>query len=174
MLPIFGFVILFISRLGNLIDLKTFFKKLSLTQILIVALIVWYIVEAFLIYPYYIAYYNEFVGGYQNGYKYLADSNTDWGQDVKRLNVWVEDHHINKIAVDVFPGTFSAHYYLGSKAVPWHVTNGRPKGWFAVSVTFYQEAKLYKGVNHGMDYSWLNNIKPVENLGGSILIYDLK
>jgi hypothetical protein len=173
MLPMFAFVFIFISRAGEKIDLKALLKKISIMQIIIILLVVWYIVEAILIYPYYMSYYNEFIGGYQNGYKYLTDSNTDWGQDLKYLNTWVDQHHIKKIYVDAFPGSFSEAYYLNGKAIPWHVTEGRPKGWFAVSVTFYQSSKLYTKSN-GTDYSWLNSIKPVKNLGGAILIYDLK
>lgn len=173
MLPLYAFLFIFSARLASLIDFKALKKKNTVLPIVVILLLVWYAFEAVLIFPHYLAYYNEFVGGYKNGYKYLTDSNTDWGQDLKRLNTWVEERDIQEIYVDTFPGSFSSHYYLGDKAIEWHVQNGRPNGWFAVSATFYQNSRLKKDANGGMDYSWLDDIKPTANIGGSILVFDL-
>jgi len=38
-----------------------------------------------LVYPHYLAFFNQSIGGPHNGYKWLADSNIDWGQDLKLL-----------------------------------------------------------------------------------------
>lgn len=187
MLPVYPFVFVSISKLAGLIDwewiksllnhkkkiLKT--KTLNIVMTIVISiLMLWYIIGSLGAYPYYLSYYNESVGGYKNGYKYLTDSNTDWGQDVKRLARWVEKDNVEKIYIDVFPGSMPASYYLGDKMVEWHVQNGRPKGIFAVSATFYQNSRLKKDKNDGMDYSWLDDKKPIENIGGSILIYDLR
>jgi hypothetical protein len=178
MLPIYAFTFLFAARLANVMTLENLKKfkenglKFALSWLVLISMS-WYVLSGVLIYPHYLAYFNEFVGGYKNGYKYLTDSNTDWGQDIKRLNEWTEKNNVDKIAVDVFPGAFEAQHYLGDKMEEWHVQNGRPTGYFAVSATFYQNSKLKKGANNGMDYSWLDDLKPVDNIGGSILIYKL-
>ena len=53
------------------------------------ALLVWHAVSTSRAYPDYLAYSNEFWGGPANTYKYLADSNTDWGQELKAVkNIW--------------------------------------------------------------------------------------
>jgi hypothetical protein len=44
------------------------------------ALGVWYAVLSIRIYPYEIAYFSVLVGGPDQGFRYLADSNLDWGQ----------------------------------------------------------------------------------------------
>jgi hypothetical protein len=174
MLPLYAFMFLFIARIAGVLDLKKLKNLLKPLPLVVIFLLVWYILEGLLIYPHYLAYYNQFAGGYKNGYKYLTDSNTDWGQDIKRLKEYVDDQGIDHIYVDVFPGGFEAKHYLGDKMTEWHVQNGRPTGYFALSATFYQNSRLKKDSNGGVDYSWLDNIEPVENIGGSILIYDLK
>lgn len=174
MLPLYAFLFLFIARLAGLIDLKALRKKITTLPVIVMVLIGWYVAEAIIVYPHYLSYYNEFIGGYKNGYKYLTDSNTDWGQDLKRLNIWVEKNNIKEIYVDVFPGSFSARQYLGDKAIEWHVQNGKPRGYFAVSATFYQNSRLKKTANDGIDYSWLDKMKPVANIGGSILVYNVE
>ena len=40
-----------------------------------------------------------------DGYEYATDSNFDWGQDLKRLKIWLERIlNRKKIAVDYFGG----------------------------------------------------------------------
>src|SRR3989344_2046490 len=53
-------------------------------------------------YPHYLSYFNIFSGGSDNAYKYVVDSNLDWGQDLKRLAQFVEENNINQIKVDYF------------------------------------------------------------------------
>lgn len=48
---------------------------------IIIPLGLWYVYSFVSIYPHYISYFNEIVGGPKNGYKYLLDSNLSWGQD---------------------------------------------------------------------------------------------
>lgn len=77
LLPAYPFLFIYVSNLA--VPLK---NKLRLPAIVTLLLLsVWYIGESIFIHPHYIAYFNEFIGGPRNGYKYLADSNIDWGQD---------------------------------------------------------------------------------------------
>ncbi len=48
----------------------------------------WYLASAIYIYPHYLEYFNELIGGPSNGYKYLLDSNLSWAQD----DLYVEDY----------------------------------------------------------------------------------
>ncbi len=187
MLPVFPFLYVALSRVVDLIDFKSLFEKAKrntttvLTTLVMLALIAWYVGGSLMTYPHYLSYFNEFVGGSKNGYKYLTDSNLDWGQDVKRLANWIKESDKSKehkcqfqTYVDVFPGSMPAAYYIGrDRMIEWHVQNGRPTGCFAISATFYQNSKMKKGANGGMDYAWLDGETPIDNIGGSILIYDL-
>ena len=40
--------------------------------------------------PRYLSYFNLFAGGPRGGFRYLADSNIDWGQDLPALKAWVD------------------------------------------------------------------------------------
>lgn len=84
-------------------------------------------------FPYFISYFNETVG-IENGYKYAADSNYDWGQDLKRLVKYTNENNIDKIIVDYF-GAGNPHYYLKDKLA----YRGDPEvKWLALSATFLQ------------------------------------
>ena len=57
-----------------------------------VAFLFWQIGESFAIRPSYLAYFNEAAGGPSRGYRHLADSSLDWGQDLPALKTWLDQH----------------------------------------------------------------------------------
>ena len=57
-------------------------------------LLAWHVVSATRAYPVYLAYSNEFWGGPANTYKYLTDSNTDWGQQLIAVKQYVDAHGV--------------------------------------------------------------------------------
>lgn len=59
---------------------------------LMAALLLGHVVSAMRAYPHYIAYFNELVGGPARGYRYLVDSNLDWGQDRSRAAAYAREH----------------------------------------------------------------------------------
>jgi len=73
-------------------------------RVLWVALWMWYVVGTIRIFPHYLAYFNELVGGPSNGYRYLVDSNLDWGQDFKVLKETLAH-------LDVRPPLRLGHYW---------------------------------------------------------------
>lgn len=140
-------------------------------------LILWQAISVLSIYPHFLAYANEIVGGPDNLYIYTVDSNLDWGQDLKRLKKFVEENNIEKIYVDYFGGG-DTKYYLGEKFESWHGTRGPkefPKGnYLAVSATFLQggRGKPVPGFNQPYGYyNWLNRYTPIAKIGYSIFIY---
>jgi hypothetical protein len=49
-----------------------------------------------LVYPHYLAYFNELAGGPREGARSLVDSNLDWGQDLPALRRWLEHRGITE------------------------------------------------------------------------------
>ena len=137
--------------------------------IVIAILLVWYVLSFVGVYPHFIAYFNEFAGGPSNGYKYVVDSNLDWGQDLRRLAKFVEEKNIDRIKVDYFGGG-DVKYYLGDTAEIWHADNGETTGWLAVSATFRQTSLG----NPWASYAWLDQYEPVAKIGYSIFVYNIE
>lgn len=152
------------------------YLKIFSRYALVTILLLWYALGTIFVFPHFIAYFNELIGGPKNGYKYVVDSNLDWGQDLKRLSQYVEKNHINKIAVDYFGGG-SPRHYLGDKFESWWSSRGPYKGYFAVSATFLQNAQGNPApgfIKKPEDsYSWLAGKKPITIIGHSIFVYKL-
>jgi hypothetical protein len=81
------------------------------------------------VWPNGLCYTNELWGGTANGYRCLSDSNYDWGQGLKELAKWQEDHEVSDLHV-VYYGTDTSlwklpmrplivgHFQLGSDNLP--------------------------------------------------------
>ena len=158
-------------------NLAGFYAKKSFGYILVFGLVGWYVISVLIQYPYFIAYFNEAAGGPENGYKYVADSNLDWGQDLKRLTLFAEENNIDKIRLNYFGGG-SQEYYLGDKFISWWSARGPEPGWHAISATFLDEAfgqPVGRYERKPQDsYFWLKGRTPTTVIGHSIFVYEIK
>jgi len=149
-------------------------------RILIALLCLCQIVGALRAYPHYLSYYNILVGGSENGYKIAVDSNTDWGQDLKRLKHWVDQNNIQTIYIDYFGGA-NVKYYFDGKYQSWwcdRPPDQLPKtaGWR------FQQLFLQGGRGtpapesdiKGGCYRWLDNYQPATVIGNSIFVYHIQ
>jgi 4-amino-4-deoxy-L-arabinose transferase-like glycosyltransferase len=107
-LPILPFLFVFASSVARSIELRK--TPVAATCLLIVA---WYLIGSVRIYPHYLAYFNELVGGPDNGWRYLVDSNLDWGQDLKGLKSYMEQAGIEEIYLSWFGSTYPDAYGYG-------------------------------------------------------------
>lgn len=63
---------------------------------LVVAAVGLFALESARIWPDYLAYFNQIVGGPKNGYKHLVDSSLDWGQDLPALKQWLQANGLDR------------------------------------------------------------------------------
>lgn len=178
--PIFPFIYILVAK-----KVHDFFKnfeshKLLLAKYILALLIIWVIAEPIINYPYYLSYFNQIAGGPKNGYHYVTDSNSDWGQDLKRFKKFLNEHpEIDKIRLNYFGGG-NPEYYLGDKFINWWDSK-RPieNGWYAVSVNQSQGSIYDTRLNpdgtprkpYDESWRWLTQYTPAYQVGTSILIY---
>ncbi len=110
---------------------------------------------------------------------FVADSNLDWGQDLKRLGQWVDANDIQILSLDYFGWADPAYYLKGhiryTHAGEWKDANdflarNRTNGWIAVSATYFQQAVYSTNQDNG-GYRWLLNYTPVTVVGNSIFVW---
>ncbi len=86
------------------------------------ALAVFVAVSAWRTFPYYLPYSNEAWGGPATTSQRLSDSNSDWGQDLKRTATWLHRHRPGQaVYLDYHGGGSPAYYGIRVTA---HVTRG--------------------------------------------------
>lgn len=186
LLPTFPFAMLLVSgQISRIIDMaKTKSKNTLIGSSLILAgLLGWFVYENLRVFPYYLTYFNQVVGGPSNGYKYVVDSNVDWGQDLVRFSNWVKKNNIPKVEFDYFGWADPSYYlknryiWLSSKkykdATDFRIHN-QSDGWLAVSATFLQGSQGPYDMPNKVNYLWLNSYKPLTVIGNSIFIYRIE
>ena len=59
-----------------------------------------------------LSYTNELTGIPPKGYRYLSDSEVDWGQDLERLAIWLKQNKLDKETITLsYLGTADPAYY---------------------------------------------------------------
>ncbi len=174
LLPVYPFFFVFISAL-----IPWVFQQKALLKGTMAVLAAWYVFSSVSIFPHYLAYFNELAGGPDGGYKYLVDSNLDWGQDLKGLKRYMDAHGISRIWLSYF-GTASPEYYgIAYNALPSYLFNfpGRetvPTPYMAISATNLQGVYL-PALGLDPDYfKAFRDKQPVAKIGYSIFIYSLE
>ena len=131
------------------------------TRWILAGLLLWHVASGALQHPDYLAYTNEIAGSHPENF--VADSDLDWGQDMKRL---------------AEPSTTRRRYGSDFRAVQSNLRDALPAmhfraccrlirsipraGWNAVSVSTWKIFGVPK---------WANRVRPQERVGRSILLW---
>ena len=107
--------------------------------------------------------FSEIVGGSPNGYKYLVDSNYDWGQDAHRLKLYLDRQGIQHIYLNYFGTQFSTEFLKipNTRVGPEQARQIRD-GYLVVSVSELMRP----------DWDWLRNSRqPVARVAHTLFVY---
>lgn len=170
-LPVYPFLFVFTGSLTvlNWDALQDPFMKYKHHATYILGVLVgWLLIATLLAYPYYIAYFNEFTGGSENGYKYLLDSNLDWGQALKETAQWLDQHGYENqtIRMTYFGSEDPLYRGIESKSIACAPTPG-------IHVISVDRLYDFMGNQYGCA-NWLKDYKPIAVIGYSIFIYDIQ
>ena len=147
-------------------------KEVSYKKIALVSLLcAWQITSTLLSFPHHLGYFNELVGGSKNGYKYLDDSNLDWGQDLKELKSYITNHKISDFKLlYAWPG-FPEYYNIKYQVIEEQDWLKSPSsGYYIISTQALIRGVLFNQAGFG-NTNWLNNYQPIDRIGGSFFIY---
>lgn len=110
------------------------------------ALLAYLVISVLSFYPFYLTYFNEFVWNKTQSYKFLADSNLDWGQNSIQLSQYLTDH---PDAVFEPNDIRAGHLIIGIN-------------------------DLVGVMDNPSKFAWVrNNFEPVGTIANSVLIYQI-
>ncbi len=137
--------------------------RLSLAALALVAAL-----ETMAVYPHFTAFFNWASGGPAQGPRYLVDSSLDWGQDLKKLKGYMDEHGISSVCLFYFgtadPGYYGIHFEpVGSPE------ESSRRCVLAVSATCLQGVYVPEDM-----FAWLRKQTPTARVGYSIYVYDLR
>jgi hypothetical protein len=130
------------------------------------------IAECASIAPDYLAFFNAFAGGPGNGPLYLADSNIDWGQDVKKLAKWLDSRGTRRARVFYFGNAQLRYYGIDELGYPGPRDQ---KGWDEIDD--YCVASITPLMGNYVPLEELAQLRlrePIAKVGWSMYVYDLR
>jgi hypothetical protein len=144
--------------------------------------LVWLAISSLHAYPHGISYFNEWIGGPTEGWRYLADSNLDWGQDLPGLGAYMEKHGIARIKTFIFGYDNPFHYLKPGSMDPQTLPaadNPRLEryyhpqpGIYAVSANYLTGFLFPQGYEDYLAY--FRQRPPDARAGYSLFIYEVK
>ena len=177
------FTLVLISGL-MVVESKRTVRHVALPQWGGVACVVGVLFATLWIHPHYLSYFNVVAGGPENGPSLLADSNVDWGQDLLRLQDWMEENDVHSVKLGWFgigdpayyginyepmPGFPRAEFLSQWTTPPFNTTQPEP-GIYAISVSSLWESHW----GEKYVYPWFRERDPDARIGHSILIYEVE
>ena len=122
-------------------------------------------ISVFLQAPRYLSYINEAWGGAEQGWRYVGDSNYDWGQSLKELAAFLEEQgwQDEEIYLAYFGGELPEARGIRYRPAPCAPVQGI----VAVSVTYLQGLYL----DDPRCYEWLRQYVPIARVGYTIWVY---
>jgi hypothetical protein len=174
LLPIYPF--LFVAA-GRAVGVLGRSRAPAAGAVILGALCAWYALGTLRVHPHYLAYFNEIAGGPRNGYRWLVDSNLDWGQDLKGLKAYMDARGIPRLKLSYFGSADPAYYGIDAEILPGYmaphpvrVTHEIRRGdLVAVSATNLQGVYLDPEDRPLMEH--FRAQRPLDEVGYSILIY---
>jgi hypothetical protein len=179
LLPVYPFLMVLVSfaawNLG---------RRHRVLAALVAALVVCHMASSVRAFPNYIPYANELWGGPANSHKLLTDSNVDWGQGLKAMKQYIDEHQIKNcwfayfgssimdvsyygIPCKVLPPAFAASIQLSMPIVPPQVD-----GPVFISATEFSQP--YWRPDSANPYLPFQRMTPSALIADSILVYDGK
>jgi len=147
---------------------------------LVVFLCGWLLLESVNIWPDYLAYFNQLPGGPENGYRWLVDSNLDWGQDLRHLKTYMDQHGLQRVKLSYFGSVSPAFYGIEYDCLPsfgvqprdgcppWEEVKIEP-GVYVISATNLQGVYL----PHQDAFAWFRDQPPTARIGYSLFVYEV-
>jgi hypothetical protein len=157
------------------------FARARWGRALVAVLAGWYAFGSLCIAPHYLATFNELAGGPDGGWRYLVDSNLDWGQDAILLARYLEERGVDRVKLAWFGESRPAYYGVSYDPLPAWPPSAEEMaartfspvapapGLYAISATNLQGVLL----DDHDTYAWFRRREPAHKVGYSVFIYEV-
>jgi hypothetical protein len=143
----------------------------------VTVLCAWYCLSVLRVHPHYLGYFNELAGGPSRGWRYLVDSNLDWGQDLKALKAWTDEHGVAHLKLSYFGTADPAYYGIPCDLLPSYMLPpprgmvGEVRAGEVVAVSATNLQGVYMNEEWKPLMARLRGLAPMDRVGYSIFVF---
>lgn len=139
-------------------------------------IVLWMALSSLWIHPYYLAYFNELIGGPDQGYRYAVDSSLDWGQDLKRLKAYLDKQGIGRIRLSYFGTAGPERYGIEYDPLPMPPPSPPPENFSTLNPgpgVYAISASNLQLLEDPDVFDWFRRRQPAAKIGYSIFVYEV-
>jgi Dolichyl-phosphate-mannose-protein mannosyltransferase len=162
LIPAYPLLFIFVSRTAPL------FVRSRLPIAAGVVLAAWLVSTPVRFHPDYLAYFNELVGGPRHGIEYLDDSNIEWGQHLKRVKRYLDEHRAGPVKLAYFTTGRPEYYGIHAERMQLaDLARSPAPGLYIMGAYDLIWARAYYGID------WLERYTLVDTIGYSIYVFNV-
>jgi hypothetical protein len=178
LLPVLPFLYIGVARSTSLVPFHVSRLMRHAIRVIQYLLLIWLALSTLYMAPHYLAFFNHIAGGPDNGWRFLADSNTDWGQTFKALAEYQDKSALGTVNLSTFifydPAAYGVDYrpiapMTGAPPVLPQRFNPAP-GIYAISATTLDGVPL----PYPPTYDWFRHQTPFAKIGHVMFLYDVQ
>jgi Dolichyl-phosphate-mannose-protein mannosyltransferase len=172
LIPCFPFLFIFAARIASqsLLDSRSILVGMAV-------LLSWQAFEFVAIAPDHLSYFNQIAGGSRNGYKWLDDSNVDWGQGIIQLVRYLNQHTpLTPYHIYYFGTADLAYYGIEATHIGDPSTLLQPsRGTLIISAHWLARLRAGLAQLYGSGReNWLLHARPKEIIGHAYYVYEVR
>ena len=177
MLPVLPFVFLFTGSLLAPSSRRPLRWLEGARVIAGLVLMGWLVIEAVSIWPNHLTYFNQAVGGPDNGYNVMIDSNLDWHQSLKQVRRYLDETEADNVYLSTYAFYMPLRAYDLQEVTPIPPSHGSPpmlpSMYNPAPGTYIIGASTYHGLLLGYPemYDWFHHREPDDLIGNAMLVY---
>ncbi len=179
LLPVLPFLFVFIARLASPRNTHHATRAtLRALRFTLYVLLFCYAAITLALFPWHLAYFNLFAGGPDGGYRYLVDSNLDWGQTWKALRQYLDEQGIVEFGMSQYtindPHAYGLDY---TPLPPWpDAPPVLPRRFDPAPGVYAISANKLQGVVLADPemFDYFRKIEPVARIGHAMFVYEVE
>ena len=178
LLPVLPFLYIGVARSPSLVPFHVSGLIRHASRVIQCLLLIWLALSTLYMAPHYLAFFNPIAGGPDNGWRFLADSNTDWGQTFKALAEYQDKSALGTVNLSTFifydPAAYGVDYrsiapMTGAPPVLPQRLNPEP-GIYAISATTLDGVPL----PYPPTFDWFHHQEPFAKIGHVMFLYEVE
>lgn len=169
-LPVYGFFI--VAAAVGAIWMS---RKFHVFRYVVIALLVFHAITAWRTSPNYIAFANDFFGGVNNSYRVFRDSSTEWGQNYKLINEYLQRENITDCWFAGIGNLEVMRVSQPCRIMPDRLLRGLTSQ-ISDIIPPVVEGTVLVSINNlppkgGAEYQIFTEREPIARIGGTIFVY---
>ncbi|MEM9410996.1 MAG: glycosyltransferase family 39 protein [Planctomycetota bacterium] len=149
---------------------ETASNKQKLVKTMVLLGMMWAIWVGYQIFPHHLSFFTQVIGGPSQGYKYLAESNVSWGQNLPALSRFLKQEGVAEIYMHLYGNDHPDDYGIKNLGFDDYHVYWPIQGFYVVSA----HSLIQFSKTDDTSGNWFDRFEPVAVIDHTLFVFDLR